>query len=375
MKFLKYTLFAIFAVGALLVNFSEAANDKPKSLAEKIDSQVKKYVTDENFQGAILVARKGQIVFKNAYGFADREKKLKNTIETKFLVGSLTKSFTAVTVMQLVEAGLMDLNAPLKKYIPNLKDDLAKNLTLHFLLKQQSGIAPSFDDLTNFENENITSQELLNIINRTSLSFPPGAKYEYSNLNYTLCAIAIENVTKKSFAQVLEEKTFTPLQMQNSGIERASKTPEARAKGYRKSSSGIENDENVVAYALGAGDIYSTVDDILKWEQAIFGDKFLSKKIKKLLFDGADKNFGYYGHGFRIQPYQRGLENKDTGILIRHGGTMDGFMSNFHHYLDDDLTVIVLGNIRPFPIREMTFEIKETALGIEPGKRNNSTLE
>lgn len=375
MKFLKYTLIAMLAVGASFVNFSQAANDRTKRLSEKIDSQVKKYVRDENFQGAILVARKGQIVFKNAYGFADREKRLKNTIETKFLVGSLTKSFTAVTVMQLVEAGLMDLNAPLKKYIPNLKDELAKNLTLHFLLKQQSGIAPSFDDLTNFENENITSQELLDIINKTSLSFPPGTKYEYSNLNYTLCAIAIENVTGKSFVQVLRERTFTPLEMQNSGIERASKMPEAQAKGYRKTSSGIENDENVVAYALGAGDIYSTVEDILKWEQAIFGGKFLSKQSKKLLFDGADKDFGYYGYGFRVQPYQRDLEYKNTGVLIRHGGTMDGFMSNFHHYLDDDLTVIVLGNIRPFPIREMTFEIKETALGIEPGKRNNSILE
>jgi len=382
MKFLKYkSSFAILAAGVLFaITFSSANSDgvlttNAKSVSEKINAQITKYVTDENFQGTVLVARKGQIIYQAAYGLSDREKKLKNTLETKFLVGSLTKSFTAVTVMQLVEDGLLDLNAPIKKYIPTLKNELAKDLTLHLLLKQQSGLPPSFDPLTEFENRDVSSKELLEIINRTTLSFAPGTKYEYSNLNYTLCAIAIENATGKSYGQVLQERTFKPLGMKNSGVERLSQMPANRAKGYSKNDSRIENDENVVSYALGSGDIYSTVEDLLKWDKALYGNKFLSEKSKKQLFAGGSEEFGYYGYGFRIQEYQRGLENKNTGVLARHGGTMDGFMSNFHRYLDDELTVIILGNIRPFSIREMTFEIKEIALGVEVGKRNRSKLE
>jgi hypothetical protein len=107
--------------------------------------------------------------------------------------------------------------------------------------------------------------------------------------------------------------------------------------------------ENVVSYALGAGDIYSTVGDLFKWEQALYASKLVSKASKKCFFDGAGADFCYYGNGFRIQSCKRTTEIKTNGILTRYGSTMDCFMSNFHHYVEDDLTVIILGNIRPFP--------------------------
>lgn len=379
MKNIKRNLFAIIAGAFLFAAASTADAGKntsyEKSPAAAIGARLKDYETSDNFQGVVVAAHKGKIVFRQAYGYADREKKVKNSLKMQFLIGSLTKSFTAVTVMQLVEAGLLDLNAPIKKYIPDLKDDLAADLTLHHLLKQQSGLVPSFDDLTDFANEKADSKDLLAIINRTSRSFKPGTKYEYGNLTYTLSAIAIENATGKTFAEVLRERTFKPLKMNDSGIERPTQMPKNRARGYRKDSSKIENVENVIAYAHGAGDIYTTAGDLLKWKEALFGGKMLSEKSRKMLFDGGSEDFGFYGYGFRIQPYQRHPNEKTSGTLIRHGGTMDGFMSNFHYYLEDDLTVIVLGNIRPFPIRKMTFEIKEAALGVPIGQRNNSKIE
>lgn len=381
MKFLKHkSLFAIFIVGIfsmliLSVNFTEASGDKFKNPAEKIDEQIKGYVESEGFQGTILVAQNGKIIHQAAYGFADREKKIKNTVKTQFQIGSLTKSFTAIAALKLVEDGILDLNAPIKKYIPDLKDELANGLTLHYLLKNQSGLVPSFDSLTDYENKDLTPKELLAIINKSSRDFKPGERYQYSNLGFNLCAIAMENATGKSSAEILHERIFKPLKMNATGVERVSNYPKDRAKGYQKNAKGTTNIENDVSYALGTGDIYSTVEDLFKWEQALYDGKLLSEKSKKLLFDGGNEEFGYYGYGFRIQPYQRNPGIKTNGILTRHGGTMDGFMSNFHHYLDDDLTVIVLGNIRPFPIRKMTFEIKEIALGVEPGKRNNSKLE
>ncbi|WP_299182330.1 serine hydrolase [uncultured Aquimarina sp.] len=163
--------------------------------------------------------------------------------------------------------------------------------------------------------------------------------------------------------------------MNLSGVERKSNYPINRAKGYRKTTFGIKNEENIVSYALGTGDIFSTVEDLYKWDQALYENRLLSQESKKLLFDGENEEFGNYGYGFRIAEYQRGKGNMKNGILMRHGGTMDGFMSNVHRYSDDKLTVIILGNMRTFPIRQMTRELKEIVLEIKPEDRIHSTHE
>ncbi|MBW1297816.1 serine hydrolase [Aquimarina litoralis] len=357
-------------------NPTNSKNDTGNSsISEQIKTKIEGYIKNDDYQGAVLIAKEGKIVFNKAYGFADREQKIANTSQTQFLIGSLTKSFVAVSVLQLVEEGLLDLNAPIQKYIPELKDELAKSLTLHLLLKHQSGLAPHLERITDFEDKDVSSKEIIEIINTSSLAFTPGEEYQYSNLNYTLSAIAIENVTNKPYAQVLQEKTFIPLEMNRSGIERKSNYPIKRAKGYRKTTFGIKNEENIVSYALGSGDIFSTVEDLYKWDQALYKNTLLSEKSKSLLFDGENRAFGNYGYGFRITEYQRGKAPLKNGILMRHGGTMDGFMSNLHRYSDDKLTVIILGNIRTFPIRQMTRELKEIVLGIQPEDRIHSTHE
>lgn len=379
MKSFKRKLSALIFIAGILVSAFNPAFcyfDSSKSIPEKLDFQIKQYIEKESFQGSVLVAQKGTIIHEAAYGYADRENKIPNKTNTKFQVGSLTKSFVAVAVMQMVEDGILDLNAPIKTYIPSLKDELAKGMTLHHLLKNQSGLIQSFDDLTEFEKRDISPTELLSIINKSKLDFAAGEKFQYSNLGFTLCAIAMENAAKKPYSQILQERIFNPAGMENSGVERISNYPKGRAKGYRKNDSGeIVNDENEVSYALGAGDIYSTVEDLYKWGEALYGNKLISEKSRQIIFNGGTKDWGYYGYGFRIQPYQRGLDVKTNGTLTRHGGTMDGFMSNFHQYLEDDLTVIVLGNIRNFSIRKMTFELKEIALGVEIGLRSSKDLE
>ncbi len=349
--------------------------DADGSITEKIEKSITHYIKNDEYQGAVLIAKEGKILFNRAYGLADREERIENTTKTQFLIGSLTKSFVAVSVLQLVEEGLLDLNTPIQSYIPELEDKLGKNLTLHLLLKHQSGLVPHLERIIDFEDKDVSSEEIIEIINTSSLSFTPGSKYQYSNLNYTLSAIAIENVTGKSYTQVLQEKTFEPLEMHDSGIERKSNYPTSRAKGYRKTTFGIKNDENIVSYALGSGDIFSTVEDLYKWDQALYDTALLSENSKSLLFNPEDSEFGNYGYGFRIMDYQRGKGSTKNGVLMRHGGTMDGFMSNLHRYSDDRLTVIILGNMRTFPIRKMTRDLKEVVLNIKPEDRISNDLE
>ncbi|MCK8521557.1 beta-lactamase family protein [Aquimarina sp. D1M17] len=378
MKKIVVAAFAFVVLTSVLASFNSTKverYDNAGSLSEKIETHIKRYIENDDYQGAVLIAKDGKILFSKAYGMADREQKIENTTKTPFLIGSLTKSFVAVTVMQLVETGTLDLHAPIRTYIPELKEELGKELTLHILLKHQSGLAQHLERITNFEDKDVSAKEIIDIINTSSLSFTPSSQYQYSNLNYTLSAIAIEKVTGKSYAQVLQEKTFTPLGMSLSGVERKSNYLQNRAKGYRKGTFGIKNDENIVSYALGSGDIFSTVEDLYQWDQALYNNKLLTEKSKALLFDGESYELGSYGYGFRIMDYQRGKGNTKNGILMRHGGTMNGFMSNLHRYSNDKLTVIILGNMRTFPIRKMTRELKEIALNIKPEDRINAKLE
>lgn len=338
---------------------------------DQIEQYMQSIIGDTHFQGTILLARGDSIIHHAAYGMFDIENEVPNRIDTRFLIGSLTKSFVAVAVMKLVEENKINLEESINSYLPGLKKELSKGLTIHHLLKQQSGLEASFDNLTNYEIMDITPGELLAIINQSKRSFEPGTKYQYTNINYTLLAMVIETVSGMSYQQYLQNIIFDKAGMFNTGMERLTNIPANRAIGYRKINGTIRRVHNVVAYAYGAGDIYATAFDLFKWRNAMIRQELVSGSSLAQMFQGAEKDWGYYGYGFRIQPYNRGGEALDPGKLIRHGGTMNGFISNFHEYRDDDLTVIVLSNYRDIPIRRITYQLKELALGFKPGKRKN----
>jgi CubicO group peptidase (beta-lactamase class C family) len=336
--------------------------DTKSKLHPGIEQYLQSFIDTADYRGVVLVAKGDSVLHHGAYGLFDTENKIPNQLKTQFLIGSLTKSFTAVAIMQLVEAGKIDLHAPLQQYIPGLLAKLAKGLTVHHLLKQQSGLPVFIEDITPVDIMDISPGELLAEINRSERHFEPGKKHEYSNINYNLLAMAIENVSGMTYAQYLQENIFTPLDMTSSGNERLINIPANRAIGYRTINGVKRRVQNVTAYALGTGDIFSTADDLLKWSNALHRGTLLSEKSKALLFDGGPEDWGYYGYGFRIQPYERAQSLLPAGTLIRHGGTMNGFVSNYHYYKEDDLTIILLSNFRNTPIRTLTYRIKEIAL-------------
>lgn len=363
-----HQLVALMLSAALLGNTAAMAvpATPQKSLPIRqpaMEATIQRYIRTEDFRGTVLVAQGGTVLHRASYGMANDASKLGNELDTRFLIGSLTKSFTAITVLQLVEAGKLDLQAPIGRYIPGLRKELAEQLTLHRLLKHQSGLPVHLERLTTLVEKPVSSADILALINSSERAFAPGSQYEYGNLNYHLAALAIENVTGTSFAEVLHAQTFKPLGMSQSGIERFGQRPVNRANGYRKALLGTAPAENNVSYALGSGDIYSTLDDLYRWDQALAGNTLLKEASKAQLFAGENAELGNYGYGFRIQPYQRSAGQQQAGTLVRHGGSMDGFLSNYHRYLDDQLTVIILANIRPFDIRQLTFDLKEVALG------------
>jgi len=354
-----------------LLNEFKAIDDQIEVTHIGIEKYIRSFMDTSIFQGTVLVAKGDSVIHRSAYGFFDVENKIPNRINSQFLIGSLTKSFVAVAILQLVENGLIDLQSPVEKYIPLLKPELGDGLTIHHLLKQQSGLSPSLDGLTDFEIMDITPVELLQIINTSKRSFKPGSNHQYSNINYSLLAMVIESVTGKKYPDYLNEKTFIPTGMVQSGMERLLNIPSNRAIGYRNVNGIFRRVQNVVSYAFGSGDMYASITDIYKWSKALLGNKLLSNKYTELLFDGGNQDWGYYGYGFRIQPYLQSKKDELQGKMIRHGGTMNGFISNYNYYKEDDLTVIVLSNNRDTPIRKLCFKIKETVLGMVDENRQN----
>ena len=342
----------------LLFSTQVRSQNQPKLTSELYDT-LKEYYNNKEFNGAVLVAKEGEILYQAAFGYANFEKKIKNTIETKFLIGSATKSFTAIAIMQAREKGLVNVHAPIKKYIPELNEELG-NLTLHLLMKNSSGLPVHLSRITELQYRDISSKELIELYNTTKLSFSPGSKFDYSNLNYQLCALVLERVTGISYKNYIEKFIFELLKMNDSGIERTHDIAKDKALGYElKENEFVKANDNYMSYAMGGGDIYSTALDILKWDSALYTNTLVNNTSKQLLFDGKPNEFGTYGYGFKVKEYTRSSSKKPLGKLVRHGGSMYGYICNIHRYLDDKVTIIVLGNMRPYPTMEITVAIEK----------------
>jgi len=353
--------YIILFIAFLLYGITIESQNQLKLTAE-LDDTLNKYYNNKKFNGTVLVAKKGDILYQGAFGYANIDKNIKNSIETKFLIGSATKSFTAIAIMQVKEKGLVNLHTPIKKYIPELNDELGE-LTLHFLMKNSSGLPVHLSRITELQYRDISSEELIELYNTTKLAFEPGSKYDYSNLNYQLCAIVLERVTGMSYKNYIEKYIFEPLKMNDSGIERTREIATDKALGYElKENEFVKADDNYMSFAKGGGDIYSTALDVLKWDLALYTDKLVNEKSKQLLYDGSPNEFGTYGYGFKVKKYTGSSDKKLTGKLVRHGGSMYGYICNFNRYLDDEVIIIILGNIRPYPTMEITVSIEKLLL-------------
>lgn len=331
----------------------------------RIDSLLDAYQSRHQLNGVVLVAHKGKVIYKKAVGVADSKTGKPLTTGSKFLIGSLTKSFTAIAVMQLVEKRLLDLHKPVGHYLPRLNKEIGTALTLHLLLKQSSGLPVHLNRIIELKHADLTEDELVRLFDTVTLHMKPGTGYEYSNLNYQLAAVIVAKVSGLSYKQYIERYILLPLGMHHSGLERTTEIPDGKATGHEvKDEQFLEAGKNYMGYALGSGDIYTTAEDLLLLDQALYASSFLSEESKKLLFDGRPEEFGGYGYGFRVKAYSRPSAERPGGKLVRHGGTMIGYTCNMSRYLDDQLTIIILGNIRPFPVMEINDAIAEIILSL-----------
>jgi CubicO group peptidase (beta-lactamase class C family) len=265
--------------------------------ADQIDALVQQYVANGQFNGTVLVAEKGQVIFKKGYGMANREWGIANTPDVKFRLGSITKQFTSMLIMQLVEAGKLKLDGKITDYLPDYPKATGNRVTLHHLLTHTSGI-PSYTNFADFFSQTsrnpYTPTEFIKKFSDLPLEFDPGTRFAYNNSGYFLLGAIIEKVTGKSYAEVLQENILTPLNMQDTGYDLWSPVLAKRATGYDKQGGRYVNAPYLdMSLPYAAGSMYSTVEDLYKWDQALYTDKLLPAKAKATMYTPFLDNYAY----------------------------------------------------------------------------------
>jgi CubicO group peptidase (beta-lactamase class C family) len=319
---------------ACLLALSVAA--RAQDLLPKFEEYAQATVKAEHFSGAILVARDGKILLSKGYGMADVENDVPNTPETRFRLGSLTKQFTAASILLLQERGKLSVQDSVCKYVAPCPEAW-QPVTIHHLLSHTAGV-PNFTALPDYQKtmrEPTTVESLVARFRSLPLDFKPGEDWKYSNSGYVLLGSVVEKVSGKSYESFLRENIFEPLKMTSTGYDHPNEILKRRARGYATGPDGLVNANYLdMSIPFAAGGLYSTVGDLYLWDQALYGEKILKQSSLDAMFTAVRNNYGY-GYGVNKLFNRR---------LNAHSGGIEGFSTTINRFPDDRVTVIVLSN-------------------------------
>jgi CubicO group peptidase (beta-lactamase class C family) len=327
---------------ALLANQCSA-----QVMRNKMAQIVQPYVDAQMFMGSVLVAKDGKVVFSKSYGMADMEWSVPNSPTTRFNIASMTKQFTAASILLLEDRGKLKTDDLVKKYLSDAPASWDK-ITIYHLLTHTSGIP---DDAAKYEPG--TPDKL--VFNDKPLEFQPGEKWVYTNLGYIVLGYLLERITGQTYEDFVQENIFKPLGMNDSGMFSFVTVIPRRASGYWPGSNGIENADRSFDTRIGfsAGSLYSTTEDLLRWEEGLFGGKLLTPASLRKMTTPFKSDYACGLHANRV----------DGHLMIEHDGNNIGFNSDMAYYPEDRIAVIVLANLNGTVTGELTRALAAVAHG------------
>jgi CubicO group peptidase (beta-lactamase class C family) len=316
-------------------------------ITTRIGNCLTKLIEDEEFSGAVMVSKNGRILVKKAFGKASKTYEVPNQIDTKFNIASVGKVFTGLAVAQLVEQEKLSFDDPISNYLSAdwLNPEVSEKIQIKHLLTHTSGLGDYFRDaykqnvIPYFKN----LDDYKSLIVDDTLMFEPGTRFSYSNTGMLLLGVVIENVTNEEYFTYLKKKIFEPIGMFNTDGYSKDIPVKNRATGYTKTYEDGEvvwNNHQYTRIMRGSpsGGIYSTIEDLHKYDIALRSNKLLSPEYSKMLFEGrADLNASFHSIGFFVSE---GV----AGRIASHSGDGRGMNCQFKMYLDSGYTVIVLSN-------------------------------
>ena len=309
--------------------------------------KMEKDAAGDRFAGAVLLAKHGKVLFSQAYGMADREKKVANNLDTRFRIGSMNKMFTAVSILQLVQAGKIKLTDSMGKYITDYPNqDVATKVTIHHLLTHTGGTGDIFGpDYNAHRLELRTLNDYVALYGKRAPMFEPGSRWVYSNYGMVLLGVVIERVSGQSYYDYVAEHVYKPAGMTLTGSEPESDTVRDRSVGYMHPQGGgawTPNTDTLPYRGTSAGGGYSTVGDLLKFADALMSNKLLNAENTKLLITGKVDSGGgrMYAYGFEDG-------RKDGAGAVGHSGGAPGMNGDLRIYPQSGYVVAVLSNLDP----------------------------
>jgi CubicO group peptidase (beta-lactamase class C family) len=327
-------------------------------LSGQLGSEISQYLLKNYplFSGSILVAFDGEILLSSGYRYANWELNVPNTSSSIFRLASLTKPFTALAILMLQERGKLDTSDPICKYISDCPVAW-QPVTIHHLLTHTSGIPDyaAFPDALHQAALSRSVTELIDSFRDKPLDIPPGSLFDYSNSGYVLLGTIIESVSGMSYENFMVNNIFSPLSMKDSGVDSTSRILKDRSGGYTIDGRNLENNAYVDPSNLFAtGDMYSTVEDLYRWSQALFTHQLVTQSTLNQILSPqvvAPKYNAEYGYGWIISET---LGHR----VVWHDGSLPGFHDYIAHYPDDQLDIIILSNLD-------TSDVLAIARGIE----------
>ncbi len=341
MKKVKYLIYGLlFSLLSAALASSQALDVKT---LEYIDSLVNSSYHSYGPGLSLMIAKDGLPLYKKAYGMADIELNVPLSTENVFAIGSMTKQFTAVCILQLVSEGKLNLNDEINKFLPDYNSH-GSVITIENCLTHTSGI-PSFTEKKNFDTiyqKRLSEKEMLGFFQEDELLFEPGSDFSYSNSGYYILGVIIKNVSGVSYEEYVQKNIFDKAGMRHSYFESNVKIIPMRASGYDGEDS--SNYQNASYYerswAMGAGNIMSTTGDLLLWSEALYSGKMVSHELLRKAvtpFRLKNGNITNYGYGWNITPL-------DKYTVIRHGGAINGYLSDAVWVPEKHMYIVMLSN-------------------------------
>lgn len=317
-----------------------------------VDAMMQGYVSKQDWAGNVAIVYAGKQVVRSAYGIGDRTWQLPTRPDAVYRIGSTTKMFTAVVVLQLVQTGDVSLDASVRTYLPDLPASW-QPITIRHLLNHTSGVPEYLSSTNSFRTlvrVDRTPAEVLALVQEQPLHFAPGSKYEYSNTNYVALGLIIEKLTGKPYAEVIETRFLRPLGMTHSGYFDATRIVPFLVPGYLREGDRLQNMfYTAPSMIYAAGNLYSSIDDLLLWDRALHDTDApgLDPALRKEMF--RDQGSGY-GFGAFVNTI-------DGETAVGHGGTLPGYQVGYERFTRLPLTVLVMSNVFPTNVDRMASDL------------------
>lgn len=312
-------------------------------LAARLQAEVAKAFKAGEPGATVIVVRDGQVLLRTGIGMANLELSVPLRPEMIFRIGSVTKQFTAVSILMLAEQGKVSLDDEITKFLPDYPTQ-GQKITIEALLTHTAGIT-NYTDMPEFwprqQSDDLTPPKLIDVFKEEPMDFQPGKDWRYSNSGYVLLGAVIEKASGQSYADFVEQHIFKPIGMTHSSFERTSKVISNRVAGYKKTPAGYANADYIsMSLPYSAGSLLSTVDDLAIWDAALYGNQLVSQESLRRAwtsFHVADGRATHYGYGWRVFDID-GLE------MVSHGGGISGFSCMVARVPESRVFVAVLTN-------------------------------